>query len=52
METVKLNQKKSRKRFRADRRWHDPLLVLSMSIFNSENLRILSRVPNRETVWH
>jgi hypothetical protein len=29
-------QKKSRKWFRAQRRWHDPMLVLNMSIFNSD----------------
>jgi hypothetical protein len=30
-------QKKSRKWFRARRRWHDPMLVLNMSVFNSDS---------------
>ena len=35
MNTEKMNQKKSRKWFRARQRRHDPMLVLNMSLFNS-----------------
>ena len=47
------DQKKSRKWFRARRRRHDPMLVLSMSIFNSGRSwdRIFNPVPQRENVW-
>ena len=39
-------QKKSRKRFRPRRQWHDPMLALNMSIFNSDSgWRIFSPVP-------
>jgi hypothetical protein len=50
---AKVNQKKSRRWYRVRRRWHDPMLVLSMSTFNWESgwNRIFNRIPNRETVW-
>ena len=53
MNTPKINHKKSRKWFRARRRWHNPMLVLNMSIFNSGSSwnRIVSPVPQRENVW-
>jgi hypothetical protein len=40
-------EKKSRKSFRARRRWHDPMLALNMSVFNSDSgwNRIFSPVP-------
>lgn len=46
-------QKKSRKWFRARRRWHDPMLVLNMSIFNSDSgwKRIFDPIPRRDNVW-
>jgi hypothetical protein len=46
-------QKKSRKWFRARPRWHDRMLVLNMSIFNSGSSwnRIFNPVPQRENVW-
>jgi hypothetical protein len=46
-------QNRSRKWFRARRRWHDPMLVLSMSIFNSGRGwdRTFSPIPERENVW-
>jgi hypothetical protein len=46
-------QKKSRKWFRARRRWHDPMLVLNMSIFNSGSSwnRIFNPIPQRENIW-
>ena len=39
--------------FRARRRSHDPMLVLSMSIFNSGRSweRIFNPVCDRENVW-
>jgi len=39
--------------FRRLRRQHDPMLVLNMSIFNSERSRnqIFSPLPHRENVW-
>ena len=44
---------KSRKWFRLRRRPHDPMLVLNMSIFNSERSwdRIFDVIPRRENVW-
>jgi hypothetical protein len=42
---------KPRKWFQRRRCWHDPMLVFNMSIFNSENLRILNRLPSHENVW-
>ena len=53
MNKEKMNQKKSRRGFRARRRWHDPMLVLSMSIFNSGSSwnRIFNPVPQCENVW-
>ena len=52
-EQGKMNQKKSRRWFRARRRWHDPMLVLNMSIFNSGSSwnRLFNPVPQRENVW-
>ena len=46
-------QKKWRKRFRARRRQHDPMLVLNMSIFNSGISwnRIFNPIPQRENIW-
>jgi hypothetical protein len=39
--------------FRARRRWHDPMLVFNMSVFNSGNgwSRIFNSVAARENVW-
>jgi hypothetical protein len=39
--------------FRRSRRWHDPMLVLNMSTFNSGSSwnRIFNPVPQRENVW-
>jgi hypothetical protein len=53
MNKGKMNQKKSRRWFRARRRWHDPMLVLNMSIFNSGSSwnQIFNPVPQRENVW-
>jgi hypothetical protein len=53
MNTTKTNQKKSRKLFRARRRRHDRMLVLSMALFNSGSSwnRIFSPVPERENIW-
>ena len=56
MKTTNLKQTNvptPRKWFRRRRRWHDPMLALNMSIFNSENgwNRILSRLPSHENVW-
>lgn len=49
------NQKKSATRswFRKRRRWHDPMLVFNMSVFNSGSNPswILSRISSRENVW-
>jgi hypothetical protein len=46
-------QKKFRKWLRARQRWHDPMLVLNMSIFNSGSSwnRIFNPVSQRENVW-
>jgi hypothetical protein len=45
--------KRLRNLFRARRRWHDPMLALNMSIFNSGNGwgRIFNSVAARENVW-
>jgi hypothetical protein len=45
--------KKSRKWFRPRPRPHDPMLVLSMLIFNSGRSwdRIFDLIPRRENVW-
>jgi hypothetical protein len=53
MNTAKTNQKKSRKWFRVRRRWHDPMLVLNMTLFNSDSgwNRIFTAAPQRENVW-
>ena len=56
MKTTNLKQTKvakPRKRFQRHRRWHDPLLVLNMSIFNLDGgwNRIFHPVPERENVW-
>ena len=53
MSTEKMYQKKSRRWFRARRRRYDPMLVLSMWIFNSGSSwdRIFNPVPHRENVW-
>jgi hypothetical protein len=47
------NIKRSRNWFRERRRWHDPMLVLNMLIFNSGRSwnRIFNPVPQRENVW-
>ena len=39
--------------FRRPRRSHDPMLVLNMTVFNSESgwNRILNRLPSHENVW-
>jgi hypothetical protein len=48
-----LNAAKSRKSLRPRPRPHDPMLVLSMSIFNSGRSwdRIFDVIPRRENVW-
>jgi hypothetical protein len=45
--------KRARNWFRPRRDWHDPMLVLNMSIFNSGTgwNRTFNRVPQRENVW-
>jgi hypothetical protein len=47
------NAAKTRKSFRSQRRPHDPMLVLNMSIFNSGRSwdRIFDVIPRRENVW-
>ena len=47
------NAAKSRKWFQRRRRAHDPMLVLNMSIFNSEKSWecIFTPPPQRENVW-
>ena len=47
------NRTKSRRWFRRRRRLHDPMLVLSMSLFNSGRSweRIFNPVSERENVW-
>ena len=57
MKTTNLKQTrvaKPQKRFQWRRRWHDPMLVLNMSIFNSGSgwNRIFNPVPQRENVWN
>ena len=57
MKTTNLKQTnvaKQRKFFQWRRRWHDPMLVLNMSIFNSGSSwnRIFNPVPQRENVWN
>lgn len=57
MKTTNLKQTnvaRRRKFFQRRRRWHDPMLVLNMSIFNSDNgwNRILNRLPSHENVWY
>jgi len=53
MKTARMNRNKWRKWFRARRRWHDPMLVLNMSIFNSGSgwNRVFNSVRARENVW-
>jgi hypothetical protein len=56
MKTTNLKQTnvaKPRKWFQRRRRWHDPMLVLNMSIFNSGSgwYRILYQLPSHENVW-
>ena len=54
MNPTKKNQKKSPKlRWLHGRRRHDPMLALSMSLFNSGSSwdRIFSPIPERENVW-
>jgi len=45
--------KRLRSWFRARRRWHDPMLVFNMSIFNSGNGwgRIFNSGAVHENVW-
>lgn len=47
------NIKQARQWFRGRRRWHNPMLVLNMSIFNSSGgwNRIFNPVAHPETVW-
>ena len=44
---------KPRKWFQRQRRWHDPMLVLNMWIFNFDGgwNRIFSPIPQHENVW-
>jgi hypothetical protein len=53
MNKEKINQKKPRRRFSARRHWHDPMLVLNMSIFNFDGgwNRVFNPIPQRENVW-
>ena len=56
MKTKNTNKTKitrPRRWFRRSRREHDPMLVLSMSIFNSDRgwNRIFSPFSQRENVW-
>jgi hypothetical protein len=52
MNAAKTNQNKTRKLFRTRRRWHDPMLVFNMSIFNSGSgwNRIFNSISQRENV--
>jgi hypothetical protein len=55
MKTTNLKQTKvakPRKWFQQHRHWHDPLLVLNMSIFNFDggSNRIFNRLSQRENV--
>jgi hypothetical protein len=57
MKTINLKQTnltKQRKFCQRRSRWHDPMLVLNMSIFNSGSgwNRIFNPVPQRENVWN
>jgi len=47
------NVAKPRKWFQRRRRWHDPMLVLNMSIFNVDGgwNRVFNPIPQRENVW-
>jgi hypothetical protein len=47
------NVAKPRKWFQRRRRWHDPMLVLNMSIFNFDGgwNRVFNPIPQRENVW-
>ena len=47
------SHKNSRRWFRPRRRRHDPMLVLSMAIFNSGSSwnQIFNPVPQRENIW-
>jgi hypothetical protein len=51
--TNKTKVTRPRRWFRRSRRQHDPMLVLSMSIFNSDRgwNRIFNPFPQRENVW-
>jgi len=56
MKTNKLGQcnaTKSRNWFQRRRRWHDPMLVFNIAIFNSAKVRecIFKSFPQRENVW-
>lgn len=53
MKTARTKQAKTHKWFRARRRRHDPMLVLSMALFNSGSSwdRIFNPVPQHENVW-
>jgi hypothetical protein len=56
MKTTNLKQTrvaKQRKFFQRRNRWHDPMLVLNMSIFNSGSSwnHIFNPIPQRENVW-
>ena len=57
MKTTKLKQSnatKSRSWFQRRHRWHDPVLVFNMSIFNSPKgrERIFDSLPQRENVCY
>ena len=47
------NVAKPRKWFQRRRRWHDPMLVLNMSIFNFDGgwNRVFNPIPQRENIW-
>ncbi len=54
MKTTNLRQSrpaKFRKWLRRQRRSHDPILVLNISIFNSRPEQIFNPLPPRENVW-
>jgi hypothetical protein len=56
MKTTNLKQTNAampRKWFQRPRRWHDPMLVLNMSIFNFDGgwNRVFNPIPQRENVW-
>lgn len=50
---IKPRRTKCRKWFGRQRRSHDPLLALNMSIFNSGKgvMRLFSSIPERENIW-